>query len=240
MKTDSPNETPCRRAIPLRHSRWKLLSELHALREVPALGLNLPRLAFQPRGAGRPVLVVPGYGAGDASTAAIRSYLRLLNYRVHGWDLGINKGDVPALIPRVRAQAERLYETTGEPLRLVGWSLGGYLVREVARERPDIVDRVITLGTPVVGGPKYTAVAEFYRLQGHDLDAIELEVDRRERDPIPVPITAIYSRWDGVVAWQACIDHVSPNVEHVCVPTGHLAFGFSPRVYCLVAQKLAG
>jgi pimeloyl-ACP methyl ester carboxylesterase len=103
----------------------------------------------------------------------------------------------------------------GQRLRLVGWSLGGYLVREAARERPESVARIVTFGSPVVGGPKYTATAEAYRRRGHNLDAIEAEVAARERVQITCPITAIYTRNDGVVAWQACIDRSSPQVEHV-------------------------
>ena len=75
-------------------------------------------------------------------------------------------------------------------MRLIGWSLGGYLAREAAREDPDLVHQVITLGSPVVGGPKYTLVAQ---------------VAARNSVPLRTPVVAIYSR-DAVVAWEACID----------------------------------
>jgi len=121
----------------------------------------------------------------------------------------------------------------------VGWSLGGVLAREAARERPELVARVVTLGSPVVGGPKYTAVAGIYRQRGIDLDAVEREIAARERVPIRAPITAIYSRSDAVVAWQACIDRHSPNVEHVEVETSHVGLGFCPEVYRVVARSLS-
>jgi pimeloyl-ACP methyl ester carboxylesterase len=85
----------------------------------------------------------------------------------------------------------------GAPVRLIGWSLGGYLAREVAREHPHAVQQVITLGSPVIGGPKYTAVAGAYRRRGVDLDAIEAEVAVRNELPLDTPITAIYSQSDG-------------------------------------------
>ena len=66
----------------------------------------------------------------------------------------MNRGDVPALIPQVVARTEALFERQGEPISLVGWSLGGVLAREVARERPETVRGVVTLGSPVIGGPK--------------------------------------------------------------------------------------
>ena len=98
---------------------------------------------------------------------------------------------------------------------------------------------MITLGSPVVGGSKYTAVAGFYRRQGIDLDAIEAEVEARNRLPLATPVTAIYSRSDGVVAWRACIDPYSPQVDHVEVAATHLGLGFSPRVFEIIAERLA-
>lgn len=119
-----------------------------------------------------------------------------------------------------------------------GWSLGGTLAREAARERPDLVERVVTLGTPAVGGPKCTAAGAAYRRQGYDLDAIERDVAARERTPIRVPVTAIYSRDDGVVAWQACIDRHTRAIAHVEVRGTHTGLGFNPDVYRVVAEHL--
>lgn len=216
-----------------------LLREAQGVLELPRLLLRSPRLARQPRGDGSPVLVLPGYGAGDGSTAVLQAYLRLLGYRARGWGLGRNDGDVPALIPRVRERAEALAREAGQPVSLLGWSLGGYLARETARDRPELVTQVLTLGSPVVGGPKYTAVGEIYRRQGVDLDAVEAAVEARYEQTLATRVTAIYSRGDGVVAWRACIDERSPNVEHVEVETTHLGLGFSPEVYEIIAARLA-
>jgi pimeloyl-ACP methyl ester carboxylesterase len=146
---------------------------------------------------------------------------------------------VPKLVPRVLKLVERSAVRSGMPVRLVGWSLGGVLAREVARDRPELVAQVITMGTPVVGGPKYTSLARFFRLRGYDIDAIAAESEARARQPIPTQITAIYSRRDGIVAWQACIDRVNPNVEHVEVPTAHAGLGFDIRVWRIIADRLA-
>ena len=217
----------------------RLLGEGRGALELPRLLLRLPELSRLPGGAGRPVRVLPGFATGDGSTALLRGFLRALDYRVRGWGLGWNHGDVPSLVPRVTAAVVRAAEEAGQPVSLVGWSLGGVLAREAARDAPDAVARVITLGTPVVGGPKYTAVGALFARRGIDLDAVEAEVERRNRVPLRVPVTAIYSRGDGVVAWQACIDRVSPDVEHVEVSTTHLGLGFSADVYRVVAERLA-
>ena len=121
----------------------------------------------------------------------------------------------------------------------VGWSLGGVLAREVARERQDLVKSVVTLGSPIIGGPKYTRAAAFYeRVMGEDLDEIEGAVVERNRIPISVPLTAIYSRRDAVVKWEACIDRYNQHCEHIEVDASHLSLGFDPRVLQLVRRAI--
>jgi hypothetical protein len=216
-----------------------LFRETKGLLELPRLMLRFPDLARQPRGQGQPVLLLPGYGAGDGSTLILKIYLRLLGYRVRGWGLGRNSGDVPDLLPRVLKRIGSISHRTHQQVRLIGWSLGGYLAREAARERPELVHRVITLGTPVVGGPKYTVVARRFHRRGIDMAAIEAEIELRNRISLRTPVTAIYSRADAVVAWEACIDENGGDVEHVEVRTTHVGLGFSPEVYKIIAQRLS-
>jgi pimeloyl-ACP methyl ester carboxylesterase len=230
-QSDTPQSR--RRAAPA----WLLAEGLGTL-ELGRLVLHWPRLLTRPRGQGRRVLVFPGFGAGDESTLVLRSYLNALGYRAAGWGLGRNDGNVPTLLAAARSRVVRESERAGEPVLLVGWSLGGYLAREVARERPQQVARVITLGSPVVGGPKYTALASWFAGGADELDRIEAAVAARYRVPLRVPVTAIYSRRDRIVAWQACIDYHSPRVEHVEVDTTHIGLGFAPEVYELVADRL--
>ncbi len=218
----------------------RALREAGAALELLRLLGRLPELARHPRADGEPVLVLPGFAAGDGSTWILRAWLRHLGYRVSGWGLGVNAGNVPRLIPEVARVVAARARAEGAPLRLVGWSLGGYLAREVARDAPEHVDRVVTLGSPVVGGPKYTATAAIYRAAGADLDAIEAAMRQREQRPIRVPITAVYSESDGIVDWRACIDRSSPRVEHVRVRSTHLGLGFAPEVLRVVAASLAG
>jgi hypothetical protein len=216
-----------------------VIREARVFLEFPMLMLRAAELARQPRGHGEPVLVLPAYGAGDGSTAILKTYLRLLGYRVSGWHLGRSSGHVPELLPRVLRRIFFMARKFQQPVRVIGWSFGGYLAREAARERPDLVERVITLGTPVIGGPKYTVIAPQFKRRGIDLDAMAKEIEGRNRVLLQTPVTAIYSRADGIVAWQACIDPNGANVEHVEVRTAHIGFGFSPEVYKIIAQRLA-
>jgi pimeloyl-ACP methyl ester carboxylesterase len=219
--------------------RSGLFREARMFLEFPRLMLRAVDLARQPRGTGEPVIILPGYGAGDGSTAILKAYLRMLGYHVRGWRLGRNTGNVGELLPRVLKRLISFSRRTGQSVNLIGWSLGGYLAREVARERPDLVRHVITLGTPVIGGPKYTVVARAYRRRGLDIEALAAEVDLRNQILLQTRVTAIYSRNDAVVAWEACIDRATVNIEHFEVASTHLGFGFSPEVYKIIAQRLA-
>lgn len=219
---------------------FQVIREALVLMELPRLLLCFPALARQPRGHREPVLILPGYGAGDGSTVILKAYLRLLGYRARGWGLGRNRNTVTDSLPRLLKRLASFARRSDQAVTLIGWSFGGYLARELARERPDLVRQVVTLGTPVIGGPKYTIFAEIYRKRGIDIEAIAAEVEWRNGEALlETPVTAIYSRADAVVAWQACIDYQTPQVQHIEVKTTHLGFGFSPEVFKIIAQILA-
>ena len=198
-----------------------LIREGLGLLEFPRLLLRLPELSRLPRGSGQPVMVLPGFATGDSSTFVLQTFLRLLGYQVRGWRMGLNTGRVGVLLPRVVKRVARTAELAGEPVRLVGWSLGGLLAREAARERPDSVKRVVTLGSPLA------------------LRRREARDPAREAAPIRVPVTAIWSRADAIVPWQASVDLDSPGVENVEVGATHLGLGFSADVYRVIAERLA-
>ena len=217
----------------------RVIREALGLIELPRLLVRFPALALQPRGRGQPVVIVPGYGAGDGSTAILKSYLRMLGYRARGWGMGRNRGPASELLPRILKRVSSLARRSNKKVHVIGWSFGGYLARELARERADLVGKVITLGTPVIGGPKYTVIANRFRRRGIDVEAIAAEVELRNQIAFKVPVVAIYSRRDAMVAWQACIDRSASNVEYIEVRTTHFGFGFSPEVYKIIAQRLA-
>jgi pimeloyl-ACP methyl ester carboxylesterase len=207
---------------------------LDVLRWTPAwFARSVPR-----SGPPQDVILLPGFGAGPGSMRVMEAFLRRRGHRVRDWGLGRNTGNVRALRARFAHTVEATVAEHGEPLVLVGWSLGGYIAREYAREHPEQVRRVVTLGSPVIGGPRYTATARRYQAQGHDLDAMERAVADRYATPLRVPVAAIYSRRDGIVAWQACIDHWSPHVHHIEVSETHVGLGFAPNVLAIVAAEV--
>lgn len=213
----------------------------------------------------RHIIVAPGFGADDRYTWPLRAYLRLLGHHSEGWSLGRNlagldikhtfaevpshwnltppteysgEAGVVCLCERLRERVAARHHELGRPITLVGWSLGGYLVREVARDLPHLVDEVITLGAPVVGGPKYTSASGYFRKRGQNLDWIETEIAKREEVPIQAPITAIYSQSDAIVSWPAAIDRYSSQVDHIEVDAAHLSMVFNPTIWSHIADVL--
>jgi hypothetical protein len=126
---------------------------------------------------------------------------------------------------------------TGRDVSLIGWSIGGVIARETARDHPELIRRVITFGTPVEGGPSYTALA--FRYGDERLAEIRAGVEDRAKTEIVVPVTAIWSRNDGIVAPAACIDHRNGTAENVEVSGTHVGMSIDPDVWRIVARRLA-
>ena len=212
----------------------EVTSPLEALR----LSAASPRLARAPSGDGGPVVLVPGLAATDASMIPLRAFLRRKRHDARPAGLGRIVPDVDGLTGRLLDLVLAIRDETGrDRVDLVGWSLGGVVSRVAARRRPDVIGRIVTFGTPVVGGPGSTAMAS--RFSEAQLRLIDAVVAQRERAPIRVPITAIWSRRDGIVSGAACIDRVTPHAENVEVRSTHLGMGIDPDVWTIVAERLA-
>ncbi len=223
-------------------SRLATLLELRAPLDWATLLFRAPSLARAPRGDGRPVMLLPGYGTSESSMRPLGRYLTFLGYDVHEWGLGRNRGQVDRYTQLVGERTTDIQDRLGGvPLTLIGWSLGGVIARETARLFPDSVREVITLGTPIIGGPKYTAAAErFARMSNIDLDEFELEVHERNSAGISQPVTSIYSKLDGVVGWRASIDVYNEHARNIEVNSSHFGIGANARVWHLIAETLGG
>jgi len=215
------------------------LRELRALREPFRLLAARRRLRRAPDGDGGPLIVLPGMHVGDWTTAPLRRFLRRHGWRAHGWELGFHRADVATTLPRALKGLESRAAKAGRSVALVGWSLGGVVARELARLRPDLARGVVTLGAPVVGGARYVAVSYPYRRSGWDLDRVESLASAASAVPIRVPVTAIWSRRDGIVAGRACIDHATPGATQVEVRSSHWGLGFDPDAWLAIATALA-
>ncbi len=198
-------------------------------------------LAAAPRGDGHGVLVLPGFMATDTSTGLLRRYLRRLGYNVRGWELGRNLGPTERVLDLLPRAVTAFATWTDGPVSIVGWSLGGVYARELARRNPRGVRQVITLGSPfALTDPSQSRAGGMYRRQAHlHADAGRVPTADQIVQPIPVPSTAVYSRRDGIVAWQACIGPRTDLHDNVEVSCSHLGFGVDAATLWLIADRLA-
>ncbi len=227
--------------VPAPSARHFLTEPARGLARLAVLPLAAPWLTAAPRGDGHGVLVLPGLLASDMSTTVLRRFARKLGYDVRGWDLGRNVGPTHAVLDGLPRVLTALAERTGGPVSVVGWSLGGIYAREIARQLPGQVRQVITLGSPfALADPRQSRAERVYRSRAH-LHADGGRVPTREQiaRPISVPSTAVYSRRDGITAWQACIAPTTTLHENVEVRCAHLGFGSDPATLWLIADRLA-
>lgn len=195
-----------------------------------------------PRGDGHPVLVLPGFLAGPESTVYLRRFLRRLGYYAHDWKQGRNLGMRPGMEDALRVRLQEVADRHGRAVSLIGWSAGGIYAREMGREAPEVTRMVITLGSPFRGNHKATRAWKLYhRLNRHELTAELMDDAARiaREEPLPVPTTCVYSRTDGIVAWECCTSLPAPTTENVEVKSTHLGYGHNLETLYVIADRLA-
>ncbi len=206
--------------------------------EYAALLASLPWLKRIPKGDGHPVLVFPGLGANDLTTAPLRALLDSLGYATQAWGQGFNFGPRAGVLEQAKADLQQLYRRQHRKVSLLGWSLGGIYARELAKECPELVRGVVTLGTPFTGHPRATNAWRFFELvSGHAVSDPELMAQIRQAPPVPT--TSIYSRSDGIVAWRCSVNEPGPLAENIEVQASHIGLGLNPIALYALADRLA-
>ncbi len=224
---------------PLTPPSWLLLAlEGRALLEWTAWWMARPWFGRAPAGDGHPVLVLPGLLAGDASTWPLRRFLDALGYPAHPWELGVNRGPRPGIVAKLIRRLETLNDAHGQPVSLIGWSLGGAIARALAFRMPERVRSVITLGSPLQGdGHGTNARKAFEWASGMRADDPRLQ--RMLGGHPPVPMTSILSKTDGVVNWRMSLAPEHARSETIEVSASHLGMGANPVVLWAIADRLA-
>lgn len=200
-------------------------------------------LRKQPKGDGHPVLVLPGFTAGDASTLFLRRFLRELDYEVLPWDLGKNTGE-SYLLPMLYRRINAIIKSTDAPFSIIGQSLGGVFARELARSFPSHVRQVITLGSPFRtrdGEGTNSMVRRMFERSAtvRPAERVRMGMLPDNTRPPPVPSTALYSRTDGIVSWELCKEYDGPFAESIEVVGSHTGMSLNPLVFWILANRLA-
>lgn len=222
----------------------------HSAAELPRAAFGVGRLiqdwralGAAPPGDGRPVMVLPGLGNSDRSNVVMRRHLTRIGYTVEGWGLGRNFGtravgpEAERLLDRVQDYAAR----AGEPVTMVGVSLGGILSRIVAHRRPDLVAGVITVSSPFAGPPTATRVwRAFELLSGEKITdpAVRVRLEEAAR-PLTVPTAAVWSASDGLVNGLICRPDADPDCRTVRIDSGHIGVQLRPALLNAVSALLA-
>lgn len=201
----------------------------------------LMRRGDLPRGEQHPVVIFPGLATDHHSTAPLARHCAALGYTTYDWGRGLNRGpegDPDVWLDGLAHEVGELIRHEQAPATLIGWSLGGIYAREMAKRLPRI-RQVITIGSPVSGDPQHTNVGWLYQWMSGQRTVIDSALARRLRAAPPTPTTSIYSRRDGVVAWQACRLPRSPIAENIEVASSHLGLVWHPEVLAIIADRLA-
>ena len=237
-RSESPDAATHSPAPP---NAFLLAMEFRAFWEFGSVLPSWPVLRKAPAGDGHPVIVFPGLSAGDGSTFPLRRYLDSLNYQTSGWNQGFNFGARAGVLETAKRQVSEAAQRSGEKVSLIGWSLGGVYARELSKMMPDVVRSVITLGTPFSGSPKSTNAWRIYELtSGRNIDHDSTKFDLKTAPPVPT--TSLFSRTDGIVAWQASIQapcRINRHTENVEVVASHVGIGVNPAAWWVIADRLA-
>jgi len=220
--------------------------EARAALEVATLLLALPLLRHAPRGDGHPVLLLPGFGAGEGSLEPLRLFLQSRGYHVETWGLGRNRGFSRRVTNAIEKKVRYLHHHHRRKVSLIGWSLGGVFAFYAAHVAPECIRTVIAMGSPLrldPDRPPPPAVVALYTALAHPMSPIAHQARSRSRAmrlAPPVPSTCIYSRHDGIVRPdQATMDGDPASHENVRVPGSHLGMGVNSLAMWVIADRLA-
>jgi len=211
---------------------------------------------YADRAAGRdadPVVLVPGFMAGDGSLSLMASALRAHGHRTYRSHIRANVGCTLQAAAALESRLETVASRRGRRVQIVGHSLGGMLARGLAVRRPDLIAGIVTLGSPVLAPAAHhvslaRSLDALVRLSRAgvpglmSLDCVAGLCARTSfdecREPLPpeVAFTAIYSRRDGIVDWRACLDPLAVPLE---VRSSHVGMAVAPSVIAAVAASLA-
>ena len=195
---------------------------------------------YKKNGDGHPVLVIPGFMGSGFSTKLLRKFINKIGYRAYDWGLDRNLANF-ADVEFLELKIDELFAKHGKKVTLIGWSLGGVYARQMAKAKKEKIRQVITMGSPFNGANKPNNARWLYdRVKAREgTPEIDQETLADLPCPAPVPTTAIYSKEDGVIPWQVCMEQVEDDIhQNILIHGSHLGFGVNPSVFYIIADRL--
>lgn len=206
-------------------------------------GMRMMTTSNLPRGDGHSVVIFPGLASDKRAIGPLKEFCVRLGYAAYDWGRGFNtgpQGDPDVWLDDLAQHVLTLTSSSRESVSLVGWSLGGIYAREVAKRLCGRVRQVVTIGTPFAGSSHQTNAGLVYRVLNGSEPAIDDLMRERLCTAPSVPTTSIYSRSDGVVAWQACIQAGGhAHIENIEVAGSHCGLGWNAEVFGVLADRLS-
>jgi len=205
-----------------------------------------------PRGSDGPVMLIPGFLAGDSSMTVMSGWLERMGHKPHRSGIAWNVGCSDRALNALEIRAERIAAQSGRQIALIGHSRGGHFAKALGHRRPDLVSRVISLGAGLdtafdISIPTRAAVAAVRWVHGQTTDRAAgngcftdtcrcpFTEDFAGEFPASVPLISIYTRGDGVVWWEACTVPYACNVE---VSGSHIGLAFNRKAYRVIGDAL--
>jgi len=219
--------------------RLKAASDMpRACLEAGTVVMNWWWLRQLPKGDAHPVMVIPGFAGSDTYNKPLIHFLQRQGYHAVGWKQGVNLGHSHLDIDRLSDRVDKLYSREGRPISLIGHSLGGIFARETARRYPDKVRLVMSLGSPVA---RARNAASNLNVLYRQMNTTPAEIEESDWHlPPPVPTTALYSRFDGVLDWRVCLQASGhAQTENVEVMGSHNGLTLNAMSWIVIADRLA-
>ena len=217
-------------------NRKLLLGELATPAE-PLLRLLRPPLALPRTEQPRVVMLLPGFGTHPLRMRYMAKRLEAAGHKVKRWGLGFNLGPTEKNFALVEQRVRQIRARYGQDVVLVGWSLGGLFAREVAKRCPELIAKVVTMGTPFSGSLYANNAWRAYQLiTGHSIEQPPVEAQVAVKPPVET--VALWSPRDGVIAPRSACGRPGERDRAVALRCTHLGFAHSAEAIRAVAREL--
>ena len=216
-------------------SLYRMLAETQAVLE-PFRRIGR-KLEIEKAEEPRTVMLLPGFATHPIRMKYMARQLERAGHKVKRWGMGFNLGPTVDNFAQLEARLLAVHERYGRPVYLVGWSLGGLFARELAKRHPDIVAKVVTMGSPFSGNPRANNAWRAYQfVTGHRVDQPPVEAEVAAKPPVET--VALWSPRDGIVSPRSSAGHEGERDRAVCLRCTHLGFAYSPEAIAAVLREL--